>query len=403
MTITLDDLAFLASDAGGRVLSRLADDELGDDHTLKLITALRRDLSPQNAGSALELARLRKKAVSKFGDDAAMMYFTREALEQASDPLIRQWRARNPAVPVVDAGCGIGADSLAFAQDDCDVIGLDIDPLRVAMARLNAEALGVAAEFAVADVREAVPKADLIFFDPARRDATGKRIFDVERYQPPLSTIRGWLAQQIVVKLSPGVDLAQLQPHIENGASISFVSVDGELKEAILSIDVSLAVNQYRAVFLSHHTHFPQALVYAREVDSAATAPISEPRGWLVEPDPAIIRAGLVADLALELGGAQLDPQIAYITTDTKPDSPWVRSWKIIDWLPFNLKKLRAYLRARDVGKLTVKKRGSAVTPEALIAKLKLNGSGPMTVVLTRCQGQHICVVCEDLTIERGG
>ncbi len=142
----------------------------------------------------------------------------------------------------------------------------------------------------------------MIFFDPARRDANGKRIFDVERYMPPLSIIRDWYANRIMVKLSPGVDLTQLQPHIENGASISFVSVDGELKEAILSIDVSLAVNQYRAVFLSHHTHFPQALVYAREVDSVTTAPISEPRGWLVEPDPAIIRAGLVADLALELG-----------------------------------------------------------------------------------------------------
>ncbi len=161
MTITLADLEFLASDAGARVLSRLADEELGDDHTLKLITSLRRDLSPQNAGAVLELARLRKKAVSKFGEDASKLYFTREALEQASDPLIRQWRTTQieDVKRVVDAGCSIGGDALAFAEARREVVGLDIDPLRVAMARLNAEALGVAnARFEMADVREACPK-----------------------------------------------------------------------------------------------------------------------------------------------------------------------------------------------------------------------------------------------------
>ncbi|MFN8562172.1 MAG: class I SAM-dependent methyltransferase [Anaerolineae bacterium] len=107
---------------------------------------------------------------------------------------MRQYRVRDvfPGQTIVDACCGIGADSMAFAQARGDVIGLDIDPLRVAMARLNAEALGVDARFEVADVCDGVPDADLIFFDPGRRGNNGKRIFDVERYQPPLSTIRGW-------------------------------------------------------------------------------------------------------------------------------------------------------------------------------------------------------------------
>jgi hypothetical protein len=110
-----------------------------------------------------------------------------------------------------------------------------------------------------------------------------------------------------------------------------------------------------------------------------------------------------VADLALELGGAQLDPEIAYITTDEKPDSLWVRAWEILDWMPFNVKKLRAYLREQGVGTVTVKKRGTAVTPEELIAKLKLNGSGSRTIVLTRCQGEHIMIICRDFMTAQGG
>ncbi len=139
--------------------------------------------------------------------------------------------------------------------------------------------------------------------------------------------------------------------------------------------------------------------------DDPTAAPVSEPRGWLVEPDPAIIRAGLVAHLALELGGALIDPEIAYITTDAKPETAWARAWQIIDWMPFNLKKLRAYLREHQVGQVTVKKRGTAVTPETLIAKLKLDATknGSRTIVLTRLGGGHIMLVCEPLTIEGGG
>ncbi len=382
------------------MLNRLAAEDLADDHTLRLIEMLRRDLTLEQAGAALEQARLRKRAVGKFGDDAARMFFTREALEQVSDPLIRTWRATEvvSAQSIVDACCGIGADALAFAQAGHDVVGFDIDPLRVALARLNAEALRLSARFEVADVRDALPAADLIFFDPARRGDEGKRIFDVERYQPPLSTLRGWQAERILAKLSPGVDLAQLEDY---GGSVTFVSVEGDLKEADLSAAEGMG-GCYRAVLLNAGH---DAAVWSRAADVMTSAPISDPCGWLLEPDPAIIRAGLVADLALELDGAQLDPEIAYITTDSKPETVWARSWQILDWMPFNLKKLRAYLREHQIGRVTVKKRGTAVTPETLIAKLKLNrnDSGSRTIVLTRCRGAHIMLVCADLTIERGG
>ncbi|MCC6805607.1 MAG: methyltransferase domain-containing protein [Anaerolineae bacterium] len=396
MSITLADLDFLTSDAGQRVLARLAADDLSDERALPLLTALRRDFGASQAGAALELARLRKKAVAKFGDDAAKLYFTRDALEQASDPLVRRYRTGDvfSGQHIVDACCGIGADSIAFGQAGGSVTGLDIDPMRVAMARLNAQALGVTARFEVADVRNGVPDADLIFFDPGRRDENGKRIFDVERYQPPLKTIRGWRAPRIIVKLSPGVDLAQVEPYIEDDGHVVFVSVAGDLKEALLIRGDNPAG---AAVLLTADA------THIRGAHAAVTGLSSEPRNWLVEPDPAIIRAGLVEDLALELGGALLDPEIAYITTDIPPDTPWARAWRILDWMPFNLKKLRAYLREQDVGRVTVKKRGTAVTPEELIRKLKLNGSGSRTIVLTRCRGEHVMLVCEDLTVEGGG
>jgi protein-L-isoaspartate O-methyltransferase len=393
--LDLHTLDLLTSPAGAALLDRLAGEDLSDANTLALITSLRREHPPELAAAALELARLRHKAADKFGDDAARMVFTRDALEQASDPLVRRWRAAEAralgASHVLDACCSIGADALAFAAGGAEVLGLDIDPLRVQMARINAEALGLHnARFEVTDLREGLPphNSDLIFYDPARRDEQGRRIHDVERYQPPLSLLLDWQAPVRTAKLSPGVDLAQLE-HF--GGRVDFVSVGGDLKEADLTLGETPLTT--RAVLL---TGDGSSLTWVRETEPDP-GPVSTPRGWLIEPDPALIRAGLVQDAAEQFGAALLDETIAYITADTPPQTPWLRSWQVQDWMPFHLKRLRAYLRERDVGRITVKKRGSPLTPEELTAKLKLKGNQSRTVVLTRHAGEPIVIICADI------
>lgn len=386
--IALADLDFLTSPVGAALLAELATADLSEKAVLPLLTRLRQQYTPAQAGAAVQMARLRQRAQAKFGTDSARLFFTPDALEQASDPHIREYRSRGTnGLRVIDAGCGIGADSLALAAAGADVLGLDHDPLRVAMARLNAAALGQTARFDVADVRRSLPDADMIFFDPARRTADGDRIFDVDAYAPPLSTVRCWSAPQIMVKLSPGVNLDQLAAY---SGTVEFISVNGDLKEALLHLGQG-DVPARRATLLR------DGAVYHWDESAAAVAVgLREPRGWLVEPDPALLRAGLVQAAAAAIDGGLLDETIAYITTDERPVSPWLRAWEILDWMPFNLKKLRAYLRARDVGPVTVKKRGHAMTPEALISRLKLTGSQPRTLVLTRYAGRPVVLICAD-------
>lgn len=316
------------------------------------------------------------------------MFFTREAVEQASHPQVRCYRAEAVSGrQIIDVCSSIGSDALAFARAGNDVLGIDIDPVRVEMARLNAAALGVQARFEVADARDPLPPADLIFFDPARRSADGRRIFDVEQYEPPLSLVREWQAREITVKLSPGVKVEQLEPY---GGTIEFISVGGDLKEAVLDLP-ERAGGAVATLLEGENVH-----QWARTGEPAELI-LSAPRGWLIEPDPALIRAGLVTEAARQWKGAQLDETIAYITADEAPETPWVRSWRVQDWMPFNLKKLRAYLRTQNVGQVTVKKRGTAVTPETLIPQLKLKGDVSRTLVLTRMRGEQIVIICRNL------
>ncbi len=386
--LTLESLSFLTSDAGARLLDDLAAQDLDDRHTLTLLTRLRKGYPAEHAAAALEMARLRLKAVDKFGADAARLFFTRDALEQASDPLVRAYRARHAPDRVLDVACGIGADSLAFAARGAQVVGIDLDPLRVAIAQANADALGLAARFQVGDARDPLPvDAALRFFDPARRDSQGRRLHHVEAYLPPLSTVRAWGTAPIQVKLSPAVDSAQLESY---GGALTFIAVENDLKEALLTLHTES--RGLEAVLLT-----PDGTAHTwRHTTSIEARPTSPPRAYLIEPNAALLRAGVVQHAAEMFDAYQLDTTIAYLTADTPPSSVWARAWAIEAWMPFNLKALRAYLRARNVGTVTVKKRGSPLTPEQLIAQLKLKGGESRTLALARHNGTPIVMVCAD-------
>lgn len=391
MSIKLTDINFLQSNLGQQLLLELEHEDLSQQALLSLVTRLRKIYDPNQINSAISIAQLRRKAVSKFGDNARKLFFTDDALQQASDAHIRAYRTQGmKGLRVLDICCGIGSDSIAFAQAGAIVHGIDYDETRIAIARHNASMLNLDIQFDCADATNfpVTDAYDLVFFDPARRDNQGRRLYDVEQYIPALSLIQTWQTPRIMVKISPGIDIDQLQKY---DATLEFISVEGNLKEAVL------------------HLPKTEALI-ATKIDKSGIAQwmhqrdsihvdLAEPQGWLCEPDATILRANLVQDVASSLDGKMLDSTIAYFCTPQSPDSSWVRAWKIREWLPFNLKKLRAKLRKMDIGTLTVKKRGSPITPEELIRKLKLKGTQSATVVLTRYHHSPIAIICDDIDV----
>ena len=388
MALALEDIDFLSTHRAREFLGAFADSDIAEADTLPLLSKLRQSLTPQQAAAVMQTLILRAKAEKKFPRVAETMLFTDESLQQASHPAVRRYRARQiRSCSALDLCCGIGSDTLAFAAAGRQALGLDIDPVRIAIARHNAEALGIAAQFAVADVRKTLPAGfDFIFFDPARRDAQGRRLRDVERYRPPLSLAKRLTAAEIAVKLSPAIDLRQLESY---GGCIEFISVNGDLTEALLWMKRPTAPPFATKLIgdTAHHL-YPRA---------GARAPVSPPKRWLLEPDPAVLRAGLVQQLAQDLNATLLDESIAYLTLDERLDTPWGRYWPILDWMPFQLKRLRRYLAERCVGRLTVKKRGFPLSPDELIAKLRLKTGGDARVlVMTRHHGKPVAIICRD-------
>jgi len=302
------------------------------------------------------------------------MYFTHDALEQATRATVAQARARRLAAAdvaaVVDLGCGIGGDLVALARAGLRVRGVERDPVRATIARANLGALGLEGEIVEADLADVQPLPDEVpFLDPARRDGHG-RVFDPASMSPPWDVVSQFLVRPAVVKTLPGF------PHslLPEGVEAQWVSDGGDLVEACLW-GPGLATASRRA------TALPSG---AEIVGVGDPGDVGEVGGWLHEPDDAVIRAGLVGELATRMGGRLVDAHLAYVTTDEKRTDPLARSFRVLEELPYREKPMRAALVARDVGTLTVKKRGVDVVPERLVKRLKLKGAQSATVILAR-------------------
>ena len=111
---------------------------------------------------------------------------------------------------------------------------------------------------------------------------------------------------------------------------------------------------------------------------------------YLYEPDGAVIRAGLVTAVAAGVDGGLVDEHIAYVTADESFRTPFARGYRVIEELPYREKQLRAALRERGVGRLTIKKRGVDIVPEQLRKRLDLHGEQEATIVLTRVAGAGV-------------
>ena len=328
---------------------------------------------------ALEQALLRQRARAKH-PRGAELWWTGPALEQASSYDLARHRARLFDRPVLDLCCSVGGDLLALPDGS---VGVDLDEARLLLARENARVLGRDVALVCADVTalRLPPGADVVV-DPARR-AGARRVFDPRAYSPPLDTVLGWRSgvRSLVVKVAPGVDHEALPDDLE----VEVVSLRGEVKEAVLWGGAARTGARRTATLLP-------------EGDVLTEVPVADPRvappgRFLLEPDGAVVRAHLVAQLADAVGGWLLDETIAYVSADDRVPTPYGKWFEVLEVMPFGLKPLRERLRAHDAGPLVVKKRGTAVEPETLRRQLKLTGSREVTVVLTRCAGRQVAMV----------
>ncbi len=368
---------------------------------------------PALLSEALTQVRLRRRARARLGPLADRILLTEDGLEQTTRTVVADLRAQRYAAAgaghVADLGCGLGLDSAAFARAGLAVTAVERDPVVAALARHNVAELGVAdrVEVVDGDVTDAalldrvLGSADAAYVDPARRDTARRRdgrsarVTDPEAWSPPWSWVEAVAARvaPTAPKVAPGVDHAM----VPAGGCGTWTTVDGQLVEAELAWPALVTDGaRRRAVMLRDG----KAVTWSATDDLAdeAAPPTGEVGDWLVEPDDALIRAGLVGMLVRDLGGRLLDPRVAYVTCDRDPRPLGLRgaAFRVRHALPYDLRALREQLVADEVGHVVVKKRATSLDVDDVRRRLALpKAPGSAVVLLTRIGDDPWAFVCD--------
>jgi THUMP domain-like/RNA cap guanine-N2 methyltransferase len=456
MLVTADPTALLTPQ-GRELLARLAEDRPAGRAGSPLAQAerLRREYPAELVALAMAQHELRLAAVAKFSR-AAEMLFTRAGYEQSSSEAIARYRAarlagaRRGAGRVADLCCGIGGDLIALAGAG-EVLAVDRDEVHARLARHNAAVYGQAGQVAavVSDVRE-VRLAGLaaVFIDPARRAGPGPvpagpasarpaparpapanpvRRFRAGLSEPPLDWCAALTSQvpAVCVKAAPGLPAELIPP----GWEAEFIAEGRDLKEAVLwSPALATAPvasppggppGPRRATVIAPVPggRVPGGPVPGGRVPGGQAADDQAPRGhvtlvaapgdpvplrapgeYLLDPNPAVTRAGLVEDLARTLGGdaAKIDPQIAFLTLDRPAETPFARTLRVLESAPWHEKEFGRRLRDLGIGAVDIRRRGLAGDVDQIRRRLKLAGKVRATLVITRVDDKPWGIICTE-------
>lgn len=349
--------------------------------------------SPDLVSAVVGQAHLRVKARAKFGEFADRMLFTRAGLEQATRLSVATMHAvrlrRAGITRVADLGCGIGGDSLAFAGAGLEVDAVDADEVTSAIAAYNlAPFPGASVRQGVAE--DSVPEQGAVWLDPARRTAGHSETTRTSAadWSPSLDWCFDMARRHPTgIKLGPGLDRDLIPDDVE----AQWVSADGSVVELVLWSGELAREGIRRSALVMQAGQAHEITAPA----DAADEPVRALGAYLHEPDGAVIRARLIGEAARMLDAGMIDEQIAYLTGDAALTSPFVQSFRVRETMPAHVKTISQVLRAHDIGRLEIKKRGMDIDPAAFRKKLSLKGSNAATLILTRTAAGRVAILAD--------
>lgn len=403
--MNLDDARTLLTPETLAMLNQFAELGSGRD-ALAAVSALRRaGATPRQSAVVMSQLKLRRQAHPKFGEFAQRMLFTPDGLAQATRLEVAAHHANRfrsaGCERVADLGCGIGADSMAIASLGIELLAVDADELTAAIATHNL------APFPNATVDQAQAETvdltdfDGVFLDPARRaqregateHGDSIRLNDPAQWHPSLEFAFGLAdgKRAVGVKLGPALD----HDLIPDTAEAQWVSVGGDLVECALWFGPAARDGVRRSALLISATGTAEMTAATSVVDAVPDAAVGELGAWLHEPDAAIIRGRFIGQLAGQLGGRMIAPQIAWITTDEPVETPFAKSFRVLEQFKLDIATLKRELQAREIGTLEIKVRGVDIDPQDFRRKLQLKGRQSATLICTRLGERRVAILAE--------
>ncbi len=337
--------------------------------------------------AALVIHEARTKAKGAL-PDAEKLWLTRVGLEQSTAWPVAQHKAlRFSNSPLVlDLCCGVGVDAGNIAAHTT-VLAVDNSPAMCVRAAWNAEAWGHANRFEAlcGDVAESDWADKIVHVDPDRRADTDRPTKRLEQYQPNLE----WMQKLTRAATGGGIKIGPASNFLQKfpGCEIELISLHGECREATVWFGSLAGEHTFRATVL------PTGESICADPLSAWTNVTPAVGGFIFDPDPAIVRSGLLDVMAGQQQLLRLDAEEEYLTSDQLPVTNFVTGFQVEAVLPNSLKDLKKYLRDKASLYYEVKCRRIPTESDVVRRQLPTGSEPPRVILFVRVSGRGAIVV----------
>lgn len=352
---------------------------------------LRESYLPELVRAALRLRDVRRRAADIL-PEADRLWLTGVSYEQATAALVATHKAaRFPDGHVVlDLCCGIGMDTRALLSRG-PVTAVDRDAAMLLRNRWNQDVWfpqGTPFPLTMiqADASTLSLTDQLVHVDPDRRSGRDRPTKRLEQYQPPLE----WMERLTQTAAGGAIKIGPASNFVQKfaGCEIELVSLQGECREATVWFGRLAGDKRFRATCLpSGETITGNPL--------EAYCPLGDVSDYLFDPDPAVVRSGLLDAVGEMNSLRRLDSADEYLTGDTVPATSFVTAFRVQAVLGNNPKELKRYLRSDPGRHYEIKCRHLKVDANQLQKKLPRGEGKPRVVFFVRVAGRAKVVVCE--------
>ena len=319
-------------------------------------------------------------------------------MEQCSSEQTARYKAQlaGNGDTFVDLTGGLGVDFYWMSQGFKHRYYVEQNADLCSLAEHNFRTLGLPCSVCCCDTAtylSGIPRADVIFLDPARRNEHGGRTYDIRDCTPNIIELLPLLmerADKVILKLSPMLDWRKAVDDLQHVAEVYIVSVDNECKELLLVLEHTerplrlVCVNNDQIFEVPHHpsptTHHP-----------LPTTP-----SYLYEPNASIMKAGCFEALVQQYPVRQVSVNShLFLSSIEIGDFPG-RRFQICAISSTNKQMLKEVLAGVSRANITV--RNFPLSAEQLRKKLRLKDGGDTYLfATTEADGVHSLYICRKI------
>ena len=299
---------------------------------------------------------------------------------------------------IADLTGGLGVDCWFMSRRACEAHYCERNGDLCAAARHNFSALGDSS-IAVHEgdgiewLAQQPEHFDLIYLDPARRDAASRRVYDIADCEPNLLEVKNIIfekSDRILAKISPMADISRTLSQFPEARELHVLAVAGEVKELLVLLEApgenssdADVKNAWRASSGSeplivahdilhdtaHHFEFRPSEEPTAEVRYAASI-----GKYLLQPSRAVLKAGAFRLLSERYNLEKLAPSTHLYTADTIPEGfpgKCFRVESVLEWSKASTRQIK-----QDYDRLEMTALNFPLATDALRTRLGIPGGG---------------------------